>query len=397
MAGYWQRPEDTAQALRRDETGRVWLHTGDVAEMSADGYFRIVDRKKDIIVAAGGLKVYPNEIEDVLSTHPKVRLAAVIGVPVGGADQRAKAFVVLREGERADADEILAFLRRAPRRLQGPEGVEFRAELPLAFTGKVLRRVLADEERRRQRSEPKSSERSVRCAREEMTMETGDLGRLKQDAIDKIIFHATPRDGWRPAGPWMLERGEGALLVRRGRPRVPRRPVGRRLRGPRRVRARRDRPGHVRAGAAAALHEPVRNDERRHDRAGPEARRADAGRSVRLVLLQQRLGGGRGCDQARSPVPRSQRRGPAVQGRVAAPRVPRLDARGPVGHRLESRLRGLPSERRSDGSRGRLRERDAALLLPLRARADVPRRATSPAARRSSRRSWAAIRSSSPA
>ncbi|HET9521090.1 MAG TPA: long-chain fatty acid--CoA ligase [Candidatus Limnocylindrales bacterium] len=147
MAGYWQRPEDTAQALRLDATGRVWLHTGDVAEMSDDGYFRIVDRKKDIIVAAGGLKVYPNEIEDVLSTHPKVRQAAVIGVPVGSADQRAKAFVMLREGERADADEILAFLRKRLAGYKVPKCVEFRAELPLAFTGKVLRRVLADQER----------------------------------------------------------------------------------------------------------------------------------------------------------------------------------------------------------------------------------------------------------
>jgi long-chain acyl-CoA synthetase len=149
MAGYWQRPDDTDQALRRDESGRVWLHTGDVAEMSADGYFRIVDRKKDIIVAAGGLKVYPNEIEDVLSTHPSVRLSAVIGVPVDSPDQRAKAFVVLREGERADAAEILDFLRLrlAPYKL--PKAVEFRPELPLAFTGKVLRRVLADEERAR--------------------------------------------------------------------------------------------------------------------------------------------------------------------------------------------------------------------------------------------------------
>ncbi len=146
MAGYWQRPEDTAQALQRDEAGRIWLHTGDVAEMSSDGYFRIDDRKKDVIVAAGGLKVYPNEIEDVLSTHPKVRLSAVIGVPVGSPDQRAKAFVMLREGEQADPDEILAFLRSRLAPYKVPKAIEFRAELPLAFTGKVLRRVLAEEE-----------------------------------------------------------------------------------------------------------------------------------------------------------------------------------------------------------------------------------------------------------
>jgi long-chain acyl-CoA synthetase len=149
MAGYWRRPDETASVLRPDAAGRVWLHTGDVARMTADGAFRIVDRKKDVIVAAGGLKVYPNEIEDVLSTHPKVRLAAVIGVPPGGADQRAKAFVVPRDGERPDADEILDFLRAriAPYKL--PKTVEIRDALPVAFTGKVLRRILADEERTR--------------------------------------------------------------------------------------------------------------------------------------------------------------------------------------------------------------------------------------------------------
>jgi long-chain acyl-CoA synthetase len=147
MAGYWRRPADTAQVLRQGNDGRVWLHTGDIAEMSADGYFHIVDRKKDIIVASGGLKVYPNEIEDVLSMYPKVRLSAVIGVPRGGTDQRAKAFVVLREGQRADGDEILAFLRSRLAPYKVPKTIEFRTELPLAFTGKVLRRVLAEEQR----------------------------------------------------------------------------------------------------------------------------------------------------------------------------------------------------------------------------------------------------------
>ena len=147
MGGYWRRPHDTAQVLHRDDEGRVWLHTGDVAEMAADGYFRIVDRKKDIIVASGGLKVFPNEIEDVLSTHPAVRLSAVIGVPPGSPDQRAKAYVVLRDGEQANADEILTFLQERLAPYKVPKAIEFRAELPLAFTGKVLRRVLADEER----------------------------------------------------------------------------------------------------------------------------------------------------------------------------------------------------------------------------------------------------------
>jgi long-chain acyl-CoA synthetase len=146
MAGYWQRPDDTARVLHQDADGRTWLHTGDVAEMSDGGYFRIVDRKKDIIVAAGGLKVYPNEIEEVLSTHPKVRLSAVVGVPPGSPDQRAKAFVVLRERDSATADEIIAFLRERLAPYKVPKQIEFRPELPLAFTGKVLRRLLAEEE-----------------------------------------------------------------------------------------------------------------------------------------------------------------------------------------------------------------------------------------------------------
>ncbi len=149
MAGYWRRPEDTERVIHRDTDGTRWLHTGDIATMSSDGYFRIVDRKKDIIVAAGGLKVYPNEIEEILSTHPKVHLCAVIGVPVGAADQRAKAFVVPRPGARTDAEEILAFLRANLASYKVPKSIEFRDELPLAFTGKVLRRVLADEERSR--------------------------------------------------------------------------------------------------------------------------------------------------------------------------------------------------------------------------------------------------------
>jgi long-chain acyl-CoA synthetase len=147
MGGYWERPGETAQVLERDERGRVWLHTGDVAEMTADGRFRIVDRKKDVIVAAGGLKVYPNEIESVLAAHPAVRLAAVVGVPVGPGDERAKAFVVLRRGARSTPEELLDFLRARLAGYKVPKAVELRDDLPLAFTGKVLRRLLAESER----------------------------------------------------------------------------------------------------------------------------------------------------------------------------------------------------------------------------------------------------------
>jgi long-chain acyl-CoA synthetase len=147
MKGYWNRPEETEATLRRDREGRVWLHTGDVAEMSADGYFKIIDRQKDMILAGGGINVYPREIEDELFAHPKVLQAAVIGIPVGGVDQRAKAFIVLRPGESATQDEIIDYLRERLAPFKVPQAIEFRNELPMAFTGKVLRRILAEEER----------------------------------------------------------------------------------------------------------------------------------------------------------------------------------------------------------------------------------------------------------
>jgi long-chain acyl-CoA synthetase len=125
----------------------VWLHTGDVAEMREDGFFRIVDRKKDMILAAGGYNAYPREIEDVLYEHPKVKEAAVIGVPVGGTDQRAKAFIVLRQGETAAEEEIMAFCRERLAKYKVPKYVEFRDDLPKTLVGKVLRRQLMEEER----------------------------------------------------------------------------------------------------------------------------------------------------------------------------------------------------------------------------------------------------------
>jgi long-chain acyl-CoA synthetase len=147
MKGYWNRPEETEATLRRDREGRVWLHTGDVAEMSPDGYFKIIDRQKDMILAAGGINVYPREIEDELFAHPKVLQAAVIGIPVGGVDQRAKGFLVLRPGESATEEELIAYLRERLAPFKVPQAIEFRDQLPMAFTGKVLRRILVEEER----------------------------------------------------------------------------------------------------------------------------------------------------------------------------------------------------------------------------------------------------------
>jgi long-chain acyl-CoA synthetase len=150
MAGYWNRPDDTAAALRTDPDGTVWLHTGDVAVMEPDGVFRIVDRKKDMILASGGFNVYPREIEDALIEHPAVREVGVIGVPVGGANQRVKAFVALEEGAVTTAEDLIAFARERLARFKVPKEIEFRDELPKSYVGKILRRALAEGESGRQ-------------------------------------------------------------------------------------------------------------------------------------------------------------------------------------------------------------------------------------------------------
>jgi long-chain acyl-CoA synthetase len=144
MLGYWNRPEETALAIRNG-----WFHTGDVAIMEPDGYFRIVDRLKEMIIVSG-FNVYPNEVEDALYHHPKVSKVAVIGVPDDSTGEAVKAFVVLREGETATAEEIVAWARDPGNGLtayRAPRQVEFRDALPETMVGKVLRRVLAEEER----------------------------------------------------------------------------------------------------------------------------------------------------------------------------------------------------------------------------------------------------------
>jgi long-chain acyl-CoA synthetase len=141
MKGYWNRPEDTALTIRKG-----WLHTGDVAKMDEDGYFFVVDRKKDMIVASG-LKVLPREVEEVLFTHPRIQEAVVAGVPDPYRGETVKAYVVLKAGQTTTAEEILEFckLRMAPFKV--PKQIEFRTELPKTMIGKVLRRVLVEEEK----------------------------------------------------------------------------------------------------------------------------------------------------------------------------------------------------------------------------------------------------------
>jgi long-chain acyl-CoA synthetase len=142
MQGYWGQPEETAQALRGG-----WLYTGDMARMDEDGYFYIVDRKKDMILA-GGYNIYPREIEEVLYQHPKVKEAVAVGIPDQYRGETLKVYLVLKEGETATAEEILAYCREKLAKYKVPTAVEFRAELPKTLVGKVLRRVLREEAQR---------------------------------------------------------------------------------------------------------------------------------------------------------------------------------------------------------------------------------------------------------
>jgi long-chain acyl-CoA synthetase len=141
MQGYWNRPEDTAQVLRDG-----WLLTGDLAVMDDEGYFAIVDRKKDLIIAAG-YNIYPREVEEVLYEHPAVSEACVIGVTDAYRGEIVKAFVVLRQGQQATGEEIREFAKGRLAAYKVPRAVEFRDELPKTLIGKVLRRVLVEEER----------------------------------------------------------------------------------------------------------------------------------------------------------------------------------------------------------------------------------------------------------
>lgn len=146
MSGYWKRDDETKHTMHTDEAGTTWLHTGDVATMDASGRFRIVDRKKDMILGSGGLNVYPREIEDVLHEHPAVAGAGVVGVPPGAVNQRAMAFVVLAPGATVTEDELIAFCRERLARYKVPREIEFRDELPTSFVGKVVRRRLLEDE-----------------------------------------------------------------------------------------------------------------------------------------------------------------------------------------------------------------------------------------------------------
>ncbi len=140
MKGYWNRADETARTLRDG-----WLYTGDVAYMDDEGYFYIVDRKKDLIIT-GGLNVYPREIDEVLYEHPGIKEAVSVGIPNSVRGEVIKAFIVPRDGEELSSSEIISFCSQKLASFKVPRKIEFREELPKTIVGKVLRRVLRDEE-----------------------------------------------------------------------------------------------------------------------------------------------------------------------------------------------------------------------------------------------------------
>jgi long-chain acyl-CoA synthetase len=145
MKGYWNRPDETAIALRKDADGRVWLYTGDVARMDEDGFTYIVQRKKDMIIVSG-FNVYPSEVEGVLYEHTAVMEAAVIGVPHEYRGEAVKAFVVLKAGAAATPDELTEHCKRGLAEFKVPSQVVIRESLPKTAVGKILHRVLREEE-----------------------------------------------------------------------------------------------------------------------------------------------------------------------------------------------------------------------------------------------------------
>jgi long-chain acyl-CoA synthetase len=146
MKGYWKMSEESAAVLRDG-----WLCTGDIGKMDEDGYFYITDRKKDLIKYKG-YSVYPREIEDVLYEHPAVKLCAVVGKPDPVAGEIPKAFVVLKDGATATEEEIEKFVNEKVAPYKAIRELEFRKELPMTLVGKVLRRVLQEEEKSKTRT-----------------------------------------------------------------------------------------------------------------------------------------------------------------------------------------------------------------------------------------------------
>jgi fatty-acyl-CoA synthase len=136
MTEYWKRPEQTAETLKSG-----WLHTGDIARADERGYLFILDRKKDMIVS-GGFNIFPREVEDVLSQHADVAMVAVVGVPDDKWGEAVTAIVVVREGARPNAEELINLVKARKGSAHAPKHIKFVSQLPMTAVGKVDKKVL---------------------------------------------------------------------------------------------------------------------------------------------------------------------------------------------------------------------------------------------------------------
>ena len=168
MKGYWNNPDETAKTIN----ARGGLHTGDIVKMDEDGFLYVVDRKKDVIIA-GGYNIVPREVEEVLFMHPKVMEACVAGVPNPRRGEVVKAYVVLKPGEEATVAEIRTFCKQYLAQYKIPKAVEFRTSIPKSQVGKVLRRVLLEEEVVKQQAKEKARQEKM-AAREPVRDPEGD-------------------------------------------------------------------------------------------------------------------------------------------------------------------------------------------------------------------------------
>jgi long-chain acyl-CoA synthetase len=190
MKGYWNRPEETAQMIRTDKNGVRWLYTGDIAKVDDEGYFSIVDRMKDMIIVSG-FNVYPTDVEQVLYRHPKVQKVCVIGIPDERTGEAVKAFIVLREGQSATAEEIVEFASDPEHGLTGyrvPKHIEFRDALPETMVGKVLRRVLLEEEKQKQ-----GGAAAPQTPRAGSKPRARSPAKPKEEAAARAVTKATPK------------------------------------------------------------------------------------------------------------------------------------------------------------------------------------------------------------
>lgn len=151
MKGYWNKPEETAEVFKEG-----WFLTGDMGYMDEEGYFYIVDRKKDMIIA-GGYNIYPREIEEVLYQHPKVKECVAVGVPDAYRGETVKAYIILTDGITLSEEELDHYCRQKLAAYKVPRLYEFRNELPKSMIGKILRRVLVEEEEEKKNNDKKKN------------------------------------------------------------------------------------------------------------------------------------------------------------------------------------------------------------------------------------------------